>query len=277
MDLMSTLNAQQFHEGLAYAEKNYSSNQSHLWLDKHFLQKHFDLSQKDILDFGCGMGGMTLWLAAETGANVDGVDLDPNHIAIAQELQRRHNVGNVHFSVRNIIEHPVDKQYDYIMLSDVIEHLKPEWIPNILETLIHRNLKKDGVIFFSYPPWEGPYASHLWGIVKIPWIQFLPQRWVRNLLQKRNKQLVGVNDLMTEYLALNHMTHAKLRYFLKTFQLNPVFRHSHTKFCKLPLLKNISLNFFPFKFFVTKELVAFRKYCVSLSYFLSSFNCFCFE
>ncbi|MGN7722861.1 class I SAM-dependent methyltransferase [Chitinophaga sp. 22620] len=269
------MNEQQFQEGLSYAENNFSGNQSHLWLDKHFLQKRFDLANKDILDFGCGMGGLTLWLAAKTGARVDGVDLDPNHIQIAQELQRRHNITNVDFAVRNIIEQPVDKQYDYIILSDVIEHLKPEWIPNILRTLIHRNLKKNGVIFISYPPWEGPHASHLQSVIRIPWVQYLPQSWVRRLLQKRNKQLVGVNDLMTEYLELNHMTHSKLRRFLSAFQLKPVFRHSHTKFCKLPLLKNVNLNFFPFKYFVTKELVAFRKYSLSLGYFISSTNvCF---
>ncbi|MBO9151726.1 SAM-dependent methyltransferase [Chitinophaga sp. GCM10012297] len=271
------MNPQQFEEGLAYAGKIFSGDGSHLWLDKHFLQKNFDLAHKDILDFGCGMGGLTLWLAANTGANVDGVDLDPNHIGIAKELQRRHNVSNVDFSVRNIIAQPVDKQYDYIILSDVIEHLKPEWIPGILDTLIHRNLKNNGVIFISYPPWEGPHASHLRRVINIPWVQYLPQRWVHNMLKKRNQRLIGVNDLLTEYLELNHMTHARLRRFLDAFRLKPVFRHSHTKFSSIPLLKKFNFNFFPFKFLVTKELVAFRKHVLSLCYFISDCHRFYFD
>ncbi|MEX1239977.1 MAG: methyltransferase domain-containing protein [Cyclobacteriaceae bacterium] len=253
------LDARRLREGLQYAERNLLSADSHLYLDKDVLKKHFDLKGKDVLDFGCGMGTTSLWLAREMEAKVDGFDLDPNHIAVARELNLKFQVARVNFEVRNIIESPVDKQYDFIVLNDVIEHIRIEWIPKILDILIGRNLKKGGIIFFSYPPWEGPHASHLHRSIKIPWIQFFPQRYVYTLIRQNNKQLVGSKDLLSEYRELNHMTHKKLMVYLRPFGLQQVFRCSHTKLNRLSLLKNVSLNFFPFNYIITKELIAFRK------------------
>ena len=255
----ATMDPALLKEGMDYAEKNLLSDESHLYLDKKILREQFDLKGKDVLDFGCGMGNTALWMAKELGASVDAFDLDPNHITVARELLRKYNVPGVVFDVKNIIEHPIDKQYDFIILNDVIEHIKEEWIPGILDILINRNLKKGGIIFFSYPPWAGPHASHLQRAIKIPWIQFFPKAYVRNLIQKKNQQLVSGKDLLTEYLELNHMTHRKLSSFLEPFPLKKIFRHSHTKFNKLPMMKNANLNFFPFTFVVTKELIAFRK------------------
>ena len=255
----ATLDPAKLKEGLEYAENNFLSTKSHLYLDKQILKKHFDLRGKDVLDFGCGMGNTSLWIAKEMGGNVDGFDLDPNHITVARELNNKHKIPGVHFELRNIIEAPIDKQYDFIMLNDVIEHIKEEWIPSILNTLIKRNLKDGGTIFFSYPPWEGPHASHLQRAIKIPWIQFFPQKYVYTLIEKNNRKLVGSKDLMGEYMELNHMTHKKLMSYLKPFGLRRLFRYSHTKFNNLSLLKDTSLNFFPFTYIVTKELIAFRK------------------
>jgi len=169
------------------------------------------------------------------------------------------NINSLNFDVKNIIENPIDKQYDFIILNDVIEHIKEEWIPGILDILINRNLKPGGIIFFSYPPWAGPHASHLQRAIHTPWIQFFPKRYVHAQIKKKNQQLVSGKDLLTEYLELNHMTHRKLSSFLKPFGLKKIFRHSHTKFNKLPLMENANLNFFPFTFVVTKELIAFKK------------------
>lgn len=253
------LNPVLLREGLEYAEKNFLSANSHLYLDKQILTKHFDLRDKDVLDFGCGMGNTSLWIAKEMGAKVDGYDLDPNHIMVANELNRKHKIPNVYFELRNIIEAPIDKQYDFIMLNDVIEHIKEEWIPGILNILINRNLKPGGTIFFSYPPWEGPHASHLQRAIKIPWVQFLPKKYVYTLIEQNNRKLVGSKDLKTEYLELNKMTHKKLMHLLKPFGLKKIFRYSHTKLNNLSLLKEKNLAFFPFKYMVTKELIAFKK------------------
>src|SRR5690606_17105438 len=57
----SVLDPEQLKEGLAYAERNLLSENSHLYLDKSILRKNFDLRGKHVLDFGCGMGSTALW------------------------------------------------------------------------------------------------------------------------------------------------------------------------------------------------------------------------
>lgn len=249
----------QLQEGLAYAETNFKSDNGFSKLDKELIRSNFDLKGKDILDFGCGMGHMSIWFARELQANVFGVDIDENHIAVAKEFHKKYPTPNVSFSLKNIIADPIDRQFDFIFLNDVIEHIHFNWIQNVLDILILKNLKTNGIIFFSYPPWEGPHASHLQPITKIPWVQFLPRKFIFQLLEKRNRQLVGTQDLLTEFQELNHMSHKKLSKFLRKYNLQQVFRKSHTKLNKISFLKNYNLNFFPFKYIVTKELIAFKK------------------
>jgi 2-polyprenyl-3-methyl-5-hydroxy-6-metoxy-1,4-benzoquinol methylase len=246
-------------EGLDYAERNFKSLDSHSYLDKTVIKEKFDLQNKNVLDFGCGMGNMSLWFASEMGAIVDGVDIDENHITVANELNKKHQIKNVTFHIKNIISNPIDKQYDFIFLNDVIEHIKEEWIQGILDVLILKNLKQGGIIFFSYPPWEGPHASHLQRAIKIPWIQFLPHNFVLKQISKHNQKLVGRNDLLEEYLELNHMNHKKLMSYLNKYNLKPILRKSHTKLNKIGFFKDVNFNSFPFKYIVTKELIAFQK------------------
>ena len=59
-------------DGILYAEKVLlPGKKSHLDLDKKIISENFDFRNKRILDFGCGVGGMTIWLAKEMGAFVD--------------------------------------------------------------------------------------------------------------------------------------------------------------------------------------------------------------
>ena len=44
------LDSAMLKEGLAYAEKNFLSENSHLYLDKQILKKNFDLNGKEVLD-----------------------------------------------------------------------------------------------------------------------------------------------------------------------------------------------------------------------------------
>lgn len=253
------MNDLQFEEGLQYAEKNFLGSKSHLDTDKSFLKNHFDLKGKKVLDFGCGMGGMTLWMAKEINCEIEGMDIDVNHIKIAKAISEKYHVDNVQFEVRNLLTNPVDTKYDFIMLNDVAEHIPLPILEKILSQLVEKNLKSGGLLFISYPPWEGPYASHLWRIIKVPWIQFLPKKIVHNILVKKNQVLVGRNDLVTEYSELNHLTYKKLINILDKLPVKRVFRRSHSKLNNISFLKNSNLLFFPLNYLVTKELLAFEK------------------
>ena len=141
-------------EGLDYAEKNFLSTNSHLYLDKEVLKKRFDLKGKDVLDFGCGMGNTSLWLAKEMGARVDGFDLDPNHIMVAKELNRKHKIPGVRFELRNIIEKPIEKQYDFIMLNGLLN--EEIYIMDMTGRVIKRSVDHSGKISVKEIP-DGIY------------------------------------------------------------------------------------------------------------------------
>ena len=250
------LNDELIQEGMAYAEKNFLSENSHLELDKAFINRYYDLNGKRVLDFGCGMGGMTLWMAKHYQCHITGIDIDSHHIAIANMLREKHGMHDVDFLLRNVVENPIEEQFDYIFLNDVAEHIRPDYLVPIF-TQLGKQLKPGGVIFVSYPPWEGPYASHLNRVIPIPWSQYLPDFILMPMLKKRNIPLVGESDLLGEYLQLNHLNHKMLKKITEEAGLHIERRMSHSKINRL--FPGLNLNFWPFKFLVTKELVALKR------------------
>lgn len=242
-------------EGMAYAEKNFLSENSHLELDKAFINSYYDLNGKRVLDFGCGMGGMTLWMAKHYQCHITGIDIDSHHIEIANMLKAKHGMDQVDFLLQNVVENPIDEKFDYIFLNDVAEHIRPDYLTPIF-TQLGKQLKEGGVIFVSYPPWEGPYASHLNRIIPIPWSQKLPDFILMPMVKKRNIRLVGESDLLGEYLQLNHLNHKMLKGIITEAGLHIERRLSHSKINRI--IKGLNLNFWPFKFLITKEIVALK-------------------
>ncbi|MEZ4885980.1 MAG: class I SAM-dependent methyltransferase [Chitinophagales bacterium] len=253
---------EQFEDGLAYAEDNFMNDcASHLWVDKKLIKEKFNLDGKRILDFGCGMGGMTLWYATNWDCKAYGLDIDHHHIRIAQHLKLKYEVYNAVFEIRNILKTPFreDEKFDYIFLHDVAEHIPFLQLKQILRRLSDA-LLPDGIIFVAYPPWKSPYAAHLFQDVPIPWSQFLPKRFLFSLIEKNNRILVGDEEstLLEAFKGLNKLTYKKLIQLIEGLELQVVYRKSHCVLNKLPFLKQYNINFFPFDFLVTKEFLMLK-------------------
>lgn len=126
-----------------------------------------------------------------------------------------------------------------------------EHIPYPVLTAIFKHirtvLKPGGKIFVTYPPWESPYASHVYHIVGIPWCQFLPENTLMKLIAKNNRPIVGEeeSDLLEAYKGLNHLTHDRLMKVVTEAGLKVVSRKNHSILNKLPFLKNVNFSFFP--------------------------------
>ena len=254
---------EQFEEGVAYSEDNFKNdNAPHLHIDKKLIKSSFDLNGKRILDFGCGMGGMSLWYASNWDCEVYALDIDKHHVYVANHLKEKYQVSNVTFDKRNILDEPLKKneRFDYVFLNDVAEHIAYPILKKIFEVL-EVGLAPGGKIFVTYPPWKSPYASHVVHAVKIPWCQYLPKSYLMKLIAKNNLQIVGEeeSDLIQAYNGLNHLTHKKLMNTIKDTRLKPVFRKSHCILNRLPFLKNANINFFPFDFLVTKEFLLLER------------------
>lgn len=127
-----------------------------------------------MLDFGCGSGASTFFLAAflpET--EIVGLELDPVRIELARTLAARRGTPNVRFLVSPSGDSVPSglENFDFIMFSAVYEHLLPNERRAVMPRL-WALLKPGGVLFINQTPhrWV-PYEHHsaeLWGINYLP-------------------------------------------------------------------------------------------------------------
>lgn len=98
----------------------------------------------EVLEIGCGTGDLLYNLKPKIGY---GMDISDGMIKIAREKYKKSK--NLQFSTK----YPENKKFDYIFMSDVIEHLEdPKNVFNKLSKL----LKKDGIFIntMANPIWE---------------------------------------------------------------------------------------------------------------------------
>lgn len=103
-----------------------------------------------ILDIGCGKGSISLPLAS-LGYSVMGIDLDSN---IISNLNSINPFKNAHFIDGNIENMKIDDKFDFIICSEVLEHLK---YPQKILISTKKILKEKGLIIITIPNGYGPW------------------------------------------------------------------------------------------------------------------------
>ncbi len=126
-----------------------------------FIKPYFD-SQKElkVMEIGCGEAGVLKAFINE-GHKCLGVELSEYRVDLAKEfLKEDIRKGNVQIINKNIFDFNVkefNKQFDLIILKDVIEHLPNQ---RVFIRELKRFLKPQGMIFFGFPPWYMPFGGH---------------------------------------------------------------------------------------------------------------------
>jgi len=102
-------------------------------------------SNKSVLDLGCAYG-LSSYFIADVASQVDGVDCFDDHIECAKKKYKKDNLTYYKFDFN---DESLDKKFDVIIASEVIEHFKT----NIEESLIKMNslLKNEGKICLTFP------------------------------------------------------------------------------------------------------------------------------
>jgi 2-polyprenyl-3-methyl-5-hydroxy-6-metoxy-1,4-benzoquinol methylase len=161
-----------------------------------------DISEISILEIGCGEGG-NLKPFLDLGAKCVGIDLSSFQIENAKSFfENDLNKLNISFINEDIYKvQPLEFQFDVIMLRDVIEHIPHQ---EQFMTFVKRFLKKDGVLFFGFPPWYNPFGGHqqvLKGLAsKIPYYHILPKTIYLGILnlfgykKKEVQELLEIHD-----------------------------------------------------------------------------------
>lgn len=141
-----------------------------------------------ILEIGCGEGGV-IKAFANLGCVCTGVELNEEKYEMAAHmLTQEIGKDQVRLIHKNIYDTEFKRQFqgqfDLIILKDVIEHIPDQ---QKLLGYLHTFLRKKGVIFFAFPPWQMPFGGHQQMcesfLKKTPWFHLLPMPFYKFLLK----------------------------------------------------------------------------------------------
>lgn len=110
------------------------------------IEKQLDLlSDKEILDFGGGTGLLTLPLAKQA-KSVTLVDISEKMLEQARLKAEQQEIKNIQFLEQDLLENPLEKEFDLIVVSRVLHHM-----PDLDEalSLFHQHLKEDGQLLLA--------------------------------------------------------------------------------------------------------------------------------
>jgi 2-polyprenyl-3-methyl-5-hydroxy-6-metoxy-1,4-benzoquinol methylase len=138
----------------------------------------FQLEGQTALDFGCGVGRMTLAIA-ERCAHAYGVDVSPAVLRMADENAKRMNVTNVEWLPSERLAE-LDARYDLVVSMYVFQHIPSREGERLFSTLV-RGLRPGGAGAIHVTVRPGQPLARM-------------SRWARNPRQRTLNPLTIVRD-----------------------------------------------------------------------------------
>jgi ubiquinone/menaquinone biosynthesis C-methylase UbiE len=130
-----------------------------------------DATGKDVLDFGCGDGPLSLFLATEKRPRrILGVDISASAIERARASLAKTPVPpevQVEFVLGTTDALPIaDRSFDTLLAFDCLEHVMS---PGPILREWYRILRPGGRCLIEWFPYKGPWGPHMEALVPIPW------------------------------------------------------------------------------------------------------------
>jgi len=118
-----------------------------------------------LLDAGTGPGLYALTLAKKNKINVIGIDIDEAKLKDAKKISNSLNLNNISFQKGDLTKLKLNKKFDRIICSDVLEHIKDD---ELAIRNLSKVLKDDGFILFTFPAdtLDSRKEMHLFGHVR---------------------------------------------------------------------------------------------------------------
>lgn len=167
-----------------------------------FIQKNLKIVEGlRVLEIGCAEGGV-LKAFTDLGCICTGVELSQSKVLNANIFMKEEvESEKVKFVCQNIYDVDFKSEYahqfDLIILKDTIEHIPNQYR---LITYLKYLLKKDGMIFFGFPPWSMPWGGHQ-QICKskilmfMPYFHLLPMKAYKGVLRFFGEDEIKIKDL----------------------------------------------------------------------------------
>ncbi|SJZ40397.1 class I SAM-dependent methyltransferase [Selenihalanaerobacter shriftii] len=115
---------------------------SNLYIN-NVIKRNFNIQNKSVLDFGCGIGSSCSMFSPN---NYLGVDLDQNRIKYARHLYPQYNFHVLKEKDLNILS----DVFDYILIVAVLHHIPSKKLSDVLQEF-SRILKSNGSIIVIEP------------------------------------------------------------------------------------------------------------------------------
>ena len=136
---------------------------------KHYSPQEI-ISNKKILDIGCGVGGKDFELLKYNPKKIVGVDLSERNISYAKELINHDNNNTLYFLNKNIYN--ITQKFDTIISYTVFEHIEKNQLLPTLNQIFHL-LKPAGIAVIVFNHFNDKFGTHLKEYIYHPWPQTL--------------------------------------------------------------------------------------------------------
>ena len=165
---------------------------------------NFCFYDKDILEVGCGHGGISCFLAVNGARKVVGIDLNTHNLKIADLFKRKfsiclnkNNNGQIPLEFLEMDAAALkfnENSFDVVMADNVFEHFEN---PEKVLGEIHRILKPEGkLIVPTFSSWWSKYALHLKHGLKVPWANLVfSEKTIIRVLYKLAKERPELFDM----------------------------------------------------------------------------------
>ncbi|MBT3777795.1 MAG: class I SAM-dependent methyltransferase [Pelagibacteraceae bacterium] len=144
-----------------FHNENISLEQAQIDKKNHIINKLQITSDMDVLDIGCGWGGMSIEIAKQTGASVKGITLSENQYATASKRVQEEGLSEkVSFQIQDYRKET--KKYDRIVSVGMFEHVGIKYFRTFFKKT-HDLLKDNGVFLLHTIGQRGiPTATSHW-------------------------------------------------------------------------------------------------------------------
>ena len=166
--------------------------------------------KSNILDFGCGAGIAALNFALKNpGCTIYGCDISDSFEslgAIAEDKIKAPLPANLYFKQMNDGVIPFDNKFDLIFSWSVFEHVNVYLMDSVISD-IKSKLNDNGLLFIQIDPlYYSARGSHLYHILKEPWIHLKMQHDNLREAVFKNQENSKTAYFWDEYEKLNKLT-----------------------------------------------------------------------
>jgi SAM-dependent methyltransferase len=129
------------------------------------------VSGKSVLDYGCGLGATSFWLAEHGARRAVGIDIQSVAAAAARREAAPQEVREK-ISFRQVDGYEVDdERFDLVVSKDTFEHVDD---PERYVATMKEYLNPGGELAIGFGPlWKSPWGGHIDFMTRMPWAHLI--------------------------------------------------------------------------------------------------------